>query len=66
MTPRPISLSSAQLASVMSAARSLPTEWRGRFLDSIADHLLAAGEITDAAVEIAIAGTLSRIMGAAA
>ena len=40
MTPRPLSLSDRQLSLVRQAAKSVPVEYRDRYLTSISDWLL--------------------------
>jgi hypothetical protein len=60
-TPRPIALTDSQLALVIDAADSLPSNWRSRFLEAIADRLLMIEDINNRAVVDAIDLTLRRI-----
>ena len=56
----PLALTDAQLEAVLEAAATIPSTWRCRFLQGIADQLLGA-EVTDAAVRIAVDRVLERI-----
>lgn len=63
---RPISLSDAQLAIVLDAARSLaPGHARARFLNHVADALIDV-EVTDASVERAVEAAIAQLLTPAA
>jgi hypothetical protein len=58
--PNPLALSDGQLKLVMRAASGLLPTARTKFLEAVADELLAV-EITDAVIAAAIATVLARL-----
>jgi hypothetical protein len=54
MAPRTLGLTDAQLNVVMHAAEQVPSRWRGRFLEGVADHLLTNDVIGDDDVRQAV------------
>ena len=60
-TPHPLALSDDQMAVVLTHARLVRPEWRGRFLEDIADQLIRLDVIATADVYQAVNSTLQRI-----
>jgi hypothetical protein len=56
----PLALSDAQLAIVLDAARTVPPEWRSRFLQDIADQLFGRNP-SDTDVAAAVEQVVARI-----
>ncbi len=63
---RPLALTDPQLRLVMEAARSLPPDYRSRFLGGIADQLLPLDEIADVDVQAAVLRVVGQMLPPAA
>ena len=62
--PRALSLSDNQLCIVREAAKSVPIEWRQRYLQLISDRLFGT-DVSDGAVATAVQTVLGSMLGGA-
>lgn len=61
MTPHPLSLTDIQMREITQAAKSVPPEWRSRFMEGVADQLMHRDLVTNSDVQSAIDHVLVRI-----
>jgi hypothetical protein len=56
----PVRITNYQLSLIRDAARNVPPEWRGRFLEAVVDQILPHPAPTDEAVEAAVSAVLGQ------
>jgi hypothetical protein len=61
MSPHPLGLDGAQLQVVMEHAKSVPSEWRARYLENVIDQLLPLPVVTTADVQRAAAASAKKM-----
>jgi hypothetical protein len=57
---RPLALRQQELDLILAATRSVPVQWRSRFLDALADPLVDLDKVDGAAVQVATTAPSSK------
>ena len=63
MRPRPLSLTNTQMDVIRQLAKTIPHDWRSRFLEGVADMLIASDIVTDDSVSRCAMQVAAAMMG---